>query len=108
MADDMERRHVMLEMVVENKETGKVEVFHYHPKWEIVFWYVVAAIYLVCVVSCVIAADYIFAFFNIALSYMSYSRTKDLRKENMMMDFFMDAARDAESEDETETERSDE
>lgn len=104
----MERRQVMLEMVVENKETGKVEVFHYHPKWEIVFWYVIAALYLVCVVSSVIVRDYFLGFLNLGLSYMSYSKTKDLRKENMMMDFFMDVARDAETEDETETERSDE
>lgn len=55
-----------------------------------------------------IVRDYFLGFLNLGLSYMSYSKTKDLRKENMMMDFFMDAVRDAETEDETETERSDE
>lgn len=95
-------------MLIENKETGDVERFYYHPKWEIIFWYVIAALYLVCIVSCVIVKDYFLAFLNLGLSYMSYSKTKELKKENLMMDFFMDLAKNAETEDKTEAERSEE
>lgn len=81
----------MIKVIVNRKDTDETEEFFYHERWEFVIQYMVAVIQIVFMAfSVFLLKDFPFAMVCLLFSFESYSKVKELKRENLMIDFVVD------------------
>lgn len=82
----------MIKVVVESKSRGDKEEYRHHKRIVIVIVYVAAAFYLVLTLASCLSNQFMLALFFLTISYIFFSKGRELYRENLMIEFVVDMA----------------
>ena len=81
----------MIKVTVNRNNTDETKDFFYHERWEIVFQYIIAALEIVLMaISLFSFKDIPLAMFCLLFSFESAQKAKELKRENLLIDFVVD------------------
>ena len=90
----------MIKLVVEQSNTGKVEEYYYHKKWEYIAQYALAAFNIGVMIVCIFSKDYLLALYCLAMSFFCASKGRELERENLIIEFVAELSTTTKDKDE--------
>lgn len=82
----------MIEIIVERKSTGDKEKYRHHKRSTIIIMYLSAVFYVLLTAVYGLTKQYMLAWCFLILSYVFFSKGRELQRENLIIEFVVDMA----------------